>query len=176
MSRRLTGWVLTAAVIAAGPAPALSRNDLDQGLGQDFQPTAMHVGAMPLLRDGIRSLAGDDRDYTDCLEVMTPREFAVLRGGKVLVQPYPTSNANSKIRIDSGMAGDADEQLLGAIDRSKHASSGQAMLPWPSVPSGELQPEGKVQAEHVKAACGIPRGLTLLAPSAREPRPAAAAM
>jgi hypothetical protein len=108
---------------------------------------------------------------------MTPREVMVLRGGKVLVlrQPYPTRNANGNLRFESGMAGDADEQLLGAIDRSKHAGSGQAMLPWPSIPTGKLLPEGKVQPEHVKAACGIPRGLTLLGPAVRagaaEPRP-----
>ncbi len=176
MSRRLTGWVLIAAVIAA--LPALSSNDPDQDLGRDFQPTVTHLGPMQLLRDGLRSLAGDDRDYTDCLEVMAPREITVLRGGRILVlgRPYPTSNANGNIQIDSGMSGDADEQLLGAIDRSKHPSSGQAILPWPSVPSGEQLPEGRVQPEHVKAACGIPRGLTLLAPDEEEPRWVAGAM
>jgi hypothetical protein len=175
MSRRLTGWVLTAAAIAAGPAPALSSNDLNKNLGQEFQPTVTPVGSMQLLRDGIRYLAGDDTDYTDCLEIMTPREYAVLRGGRVLVlhQPYPTSSANGNLRFDSGMSSDADEQLLGAIDRSKQASSGHATLPWPSIPTGKLLPEGKVQPEHVKAACGIPRGLTLLAPAERELRPAA---
>lgn len=166
MSRRLTGWVLTAAMIAALPAPALSSNDPINNLGRDFRPTVTPLGSTQLLRDGMGSLAGDDNDHTDCLEVMTPREFTVLHGGKLLVvqRPYPKSNANGADRFDRGMAGDADEQLLGIIDPGKHFSSGQAMLP-----------EGKVRPDHVRAACGIPGGLTLLAPVVRELRPAAGA-
>jgi len=153
MSRRWTGWVLTAAAIAAGPAPALSSNDFPQTL----QTIVAQADAVPP--------AGG---HTDCLEIVTPREFMALRNGKVLVlnQPYPSSKANANVRFDSGMAGEADERLLGAIDRSKRATAGQAMLPWPSLPAGKLMPGGAVQPAEVRAACGIPKGLTLLTPAA----------
>ena len=154
MSRPWTGWVLTAAAIAAGPAPALSSNDLSETLGPGY-PVAQADAVPP---------AGG---YTDCLEVVTPREFMVLHNGKVLVldRPYPSSKANATLRFDSGMAGEADDRLLGAIDRSKRAAAGQAMLPWPSLPAGKLMPEGAVQPTQVRAACGIPRGVTLLTPA-----------
>jgi hypothetical protein len=153
MSRRLTGWVLTAAVIAAGPAPALSNNDPNETQG--FRPVVAQADAVPP--------AGG---YTDCLEVTNPRDVTGVRGGEipVLKGPYPSNKANGDVRFERGMAGDADERLLGAIDRSKRAGTGPAMLPWPSLPEGKLMPEGAVQPTQVRAACGIPKGLTLLLP------------
>jgi len=150
MSRRWTGWVLTAAAIAAGPAPALSSNQSPQ----------------PLL--AILAQAAPADGYTPCLEVATPPEPLVLRNGEVLVldRPYPPSEAKSDLRFEGGMAGDVDDRLGAAIDHSKRAASGQAMLPWPSLPAGKRAPEGTVQPTEARAACGIPKGLTLLAPAA----------
>jgi len=150
MSRRWTGWVLTAAAIAAGPAPALSSNESPQ--------TQRTIVAQA---DALPAAGG----YTDCLEVVTPREFMVPHNGKVLVldRPYPSSTANANLRFDSGMAGDADEQLRSAIARSTGNGSGEA-APWLLLPEGKLVPPGAVQPTAVRAACGIPRGLTLLAP------------
>lgn len=174
MSRRLTGWVLTAA-IAALPAPALSSNDLDQDLDQDFQPTVTHVGSMPLLRDGIRSLAGDDRDYTDCLEV-NPGQFMVLRNGMILhlESGFPTKNAERSAPVDIYIPEHPEEGIVGEIARAKSGAAEQAMPPL--LIDRDLLPNGTVQLDHIKAACGIPRGLTLLAPAVRESRRAADAI
>jgi hypothetical protein len=150
MSRRLTGWVLTAAAIAAGPAPALSSNDPNQIPGQSFQTTVAQADALP---------------SSDCLEVTTPHE--AVKGGDVVVlkRPYPTSEANGDVGVDSVLSGDTDEQLRSAIDGSKRAGSGEAMQ-WLLLPTGKLMPQGAAQPTHVRAACGIPRGLTLRAPDA----------
>ena len=136
MSRRWTGWVLTAAAIAAGPAPALSSNDPSNPYLQQ-QPRA--------------TLAGGEEDYSNCLEVATPREAAVGRSGRILVleQPYPGSKANGDLRFEADTSSGADESLRRAIESSKGPGSGQTIT---------------VRPAQVRAACGIPRGMTLLAP------------
>jgi len=168
MSRRLTGWVLTAAMIAAGPSSALSSNDLDQDLGREFQPTVTHVGAMPLLRDGTRSLAGNDRDYTDCLEV-TPKEFALLQNGMVLhlESGLPTKGVEKSAPVDIYIPDRPEQGIVGEIARAKRGAADQAMPLGPLLIDRDLLPNGTVQADHIKAACGIPRGLTLLVPAVR---------
>jgi len=173
MSRRLTGWVLTAAAIAALPAPALSSNDPNNNLGQDFRPTVAHVGSIQPLRDGIRSLAGDDGDYTNCLEV-NPGQFTVLRNGAVQ-QPQsglPTIAAGKGPPVDIYIPDHPAEGIVGEIARAKRGAADQATS-GPLLIDRNLPPNGTVRPEHVKAACGIPRGLTLLVPGERESRSAA---
>jgi hypothetical protein len=152
MSRRWTGWVLTAAAIAAGPAPALSSNDPLQTPGQGFATTVAQADAAPP--------AGG---YSDCLELTPPRE--AVKGGEVLVlkMPYPTSKANGDLRLN-GMSGGADAQLRAAIERSKGDGAGEDME-WLLLPDDKLVPQGVVQPTKVRSACGIPKGLTQLLPS-----------
>jgi hypothetical protein len=137
MSRRWTGWVLTAAAVAAGPAPALSSNDPSNPYAEQ------HLRA---------TLAGGDGDYTNCLEVTTPREAVAGHSGRILVlqQPYPGSKANGDLRFEADTPSDADESLRRAIERSKGPGFDPVMLRWPA---------------QVRAACGIPGGLTLLVPA-----------
>jgi len=134
MSRPWTGWVLTAAAIAAGPAPALSSNESPRPL----QAILAQAAAVPPAGGG-----------TDCLELVTPPEFKVLHNGEVLVlkKPYPTSKADGDIRSDAA----------------------RVMLPRLSLPEGTLLPDGAMQPAQVRAACGIPKGLTLLSPALVEP-------
>ncbi len=177
MSRRLTGWVLTAAAIAAGPAPALCSSDLNNNLGQHFRPTVAHVGSVQPLREGIRSLAGDDRDYTNCLEV-NPGQFMAFRNGTVLhlESGLPTKDASKGPPVDIYEPERPEEGILGEIARAKRGGADQAMPPGPLLIGRDLPPSGMVQPDHIKAACGIPGGLTLLVPAMRELRRAAGAM
>ena len=135
MCRRWTGWVLTAAAIAAGPAPALSSSETSN----------------PYLQQQLRAtLAGSEEDYSNCLELATPREATVRNSGKILVlhQPYPGSKANGDLRFEADTSSGADESLRRAIESSKGPGSGQV-----------------IQPAQVRAACGIPRRLTLLVPT-----------
>lgn len=143
MSRRWTGWVLTAAAIAAGPAPALSSNESPQ----TQRTIVAQAEALPP--------AGG---YADCLEVTTPHVVTAIQGGDVVVlkRPYPTSKANGDLRLDKDMSTDTEAQL-----RSKGTSDA---APWLLLPEGKVAPQGAVRPTAVHAACGIPKGLTLLAP------------
>ena len=151
MSRRWTGWVLTAAAIAAGPAPALSSNDPSQA----SQPTVAQADVVPP--------AGG---YTDCLEVTPQRVVPTARGGGIVIlkMPYPTNKANGDLSLDNGMSTGAAEQLGATIERSKGASAGEDMQ-WLLLPDSKLVLQGAVQPAEVRAACGIPKGLTLLVPT-----------
>ena len=159
MSRRLTGWVLTAAVIAALPAPALSSNDPNNDLGPDFR----------------RAVAGDDGDYTRCLEV-TPEASTGLRnaGAQPPQDGPPTIAAGKAPPVDIYLPEHPAEGIAAEIARAKRGAADQAMRPGPLLIDRNLPPNGTVQPDHIKAACGIPRGLTLLAPVERELRPVAA--
>jgi hypothetical protein len=161
MLRRWTGWVLTAAAVAAGPAPALSSNDPSNPYGQDGPPSIMAVQPP---RAGIWPIAGGDGDYTNCLELTASSEAMAVHSGRVLVleQPYPASRANRDLRFNADTSSGADESLRRAIEHGKGVG-GQAMLP--SLSEGKLMPEGSAQPEHVRAACGIPGGMTLLLPT-----------
>jgi hypothetical protein len=156
MSRRWTGWVLTAAAIAAGPAPALSSNDLHQDPDQAVRPTVTHAGAVPLLR-----VAGDDGDYTHCLEV-TPVQ-----------QPHSglqTMAAGKGPPVDVYVPEHRAEGIAAEIARAKggtadQATSGSLLI------DRELPPNGMARPDQIKAACGIPRELTLLVPARPEQSP-----
>jgi hypothetical protein len=165
MSRRWTGWVLTAAAIAAGPAPALSSNDPSNAYPQDVPRSIMQASPPQPPRDGIGPVAGADGDYTNCLELAASREAMAVHSGRTLVlhQPYPGSKANGDLRFNADTSSGADESLRRAIEHSKDIGTGEAMLP--SLPEGKLMPEGTAQQEPVRAACGIPGGLTLLLPA-----------
>lgn len=146
MSRRLTGWVLTAAVIAALPAPALSSNDPTNNLGPDFRAT----------------VAGDDGDYTGCLEV-TPGAFTGPRNGAVQQSQsgLPAMAAGKGPPVDIYLPEHPAEGIVAEIASAKRSAADQALQPGPML------------IDHIKAACGIPRGLTLLVPVERELRSAA---
>src|SRR5262249_31788872 len=148
MSRRMTGWVLTAAAIAAGPAPALSSNDPSNPYGQDGPPSIMPAAAQPS-RAGIGPIAGGDGDYTNCLELTASSEAMAVHSGRVLVleQPYPASRANRDLRFNADTSSGADESLRRAIEHGKGAGAGQVLLP--SLSEGKLMPEGTRQPEHV---------------------------
>ena len=143
MSRRLTGWVLTAAVIAALPAPALSSNDSSNIPGRDFRPTA------------VPSLVDEDGDFTNCFEVtpgLQPQVGLPRAGGKgppvdIYVGEHPT------------------EGIAGEIARAKRGAAGQAM-PGSLLIDRTLTPNATVRPDQIKAACGIPGGLTLFTPAA----------
>ena len=141
MSRRLTGWVLTAAVIAALPAPALSSSDPSNIPGRDSV--------------GSPSLIGVDGDFTNCFEVMPvlqpqaglPRAAGKGRPVDVYVREHPTEGIASEIA--RAKRGAADLAVPGSllIDRN-------------------LTPNVTARHDQIRAACGIPGGLTLLAPVA----------
>ena len=147
MSRRLTGWVLTAAVIAALPAPALSSNDSSNIPGRDFKPTAGPVDSP--------SLVGEDGDFTNCFEVtpvLQPQAGLPRAAGKgppvdIYVSEHPT------------------EGIAGEIARAKRGAADQAM-PGSLLIDRNLPPNGTARPDQIRAACGIPGGLTLLAPAA----------
>jgi hypothetical protein len=147
MSRRLTGWVLTAAVIAALPAPALSSSDPSNTLGRDFKPTAGSVGSP--------SLIGDDGDFTNCFEVTPvlqpqaglPRAAGKGRPVDVYVREHPTESIASDIARAKRGAPDLAVPKSLLIDRN-------------------LTPNATARPDPIRAACGIPGGLTLLAPIA----------
>ena len=143
MSRRLTGWVLTAAVIAALPAPALSSNDPSNIPGRDFKPT------------DFPSLVGQGGDFTNCFEV-TP-----------VLQPQgglATMTTGKGPPVDVYIADHRVGSLAGEIARAKRSPADRAI-------SGSLlldrspPSNGTARPDQIKAACGIPRGLTLLAPT-----------
>jgi hypothetical protein len=152
MSRRLTGWVLTAAVIAALPAPALSSNDPSNNLGQDFRPAAAHVGSVQPSREGSQPLAGSDGDDTNCLEVTSAQQ---PRGGMGAAKGAP---------VDIYLPEHPAEGIAAEIARAKRDATGQAM-PEPLLIDRNL-PSGAGRPDQIKAACGIPRGLTLRVPAA----------
>jgi len=144
MSRRLTGWVLTAAVIAALPAPALSSNDSRNIPGPDFTPTA------------VPSLVGEDGDFTNCFEttpVLQPQVgLAGTAAGKgppvdIYVREHPTAS------------------IAGDIARAKRGAADPAM-PESLLIDRNLPPNGTARPDQIRAACGIPGGLTQLAPAA----------
>jgi len=147
MSRRWTGWVLTAAAIAAGPAPALSSNDPSNPYRRDLPQTAMPADSRQ------PSAVAQDGTYTDCLEVAPPRAALAVRGDTipVLREPYPDSKANGDLRFDTGLPADIDPSLRSTIEQSKRPVA--------------AMPEGSARPARVRAACGIPRGVTLLAPA-----------
>lgn len=147
MSRRWTGWVLTAAAIAAGPAPALSSNDPSNPYRHDLPQTVMPADSRQ------PSAVAQDGIYTDCLEVNPPRAALAVRSDTITVlrEPYPGSKANGDLRFDTSLPADIDPSLRSAIEQSKGA--------------GAAIPEGSARPARVRAACGIPRGVTLLAPA-----------
>jgi hypothetical protein len=144
MSRRLTGWVLTAAVIAALPAPALSSNDSSTIPGRDFKPTV------------VPSVVGEDGDFTNCFEV-TP-----------VLQPQgrlPGMAAGKGPPVDIYVREHPTEGIAGEIARAKRGAADQAM-PGSLLIDRTLTPNGTARPDQIKAACGIPGGLTLLPPAA----------
>jgi hypothetical protein len=156
MSRRSTGWVLTAAVIAALPAPALSSNDPINNLGQDARPAIAAVGSLQPSREGIRPLAGDDGDFTNCLEMTPPQQ---PRGG------LSGTAAGKGPPVDIYVREHSTADIAGEIARAKRGAADQAM-PEPLLIDRNLPPNGTARPDQIKAACGIPRGLTLFAPAA----------
>ena len=147
MSRPWTGWVLTAAVMAALPAPALSSNDTSNESGQDLRP--------------MLSVAGDDGDYTNCLEVSPGRQpqdaLQTMKG--------PPVDVYVRGRPAGGIAADIARAKRGAAD---------AATPEPLLIDRDLATTATARPAAIKAACGIPRGLTLLVPVERESRAAPA--
>ena len=151
MSRPWTGWVLTAAAIAAGPAPALSSKSPN------------HASTQVVAQgDAVPPVSG----HTDCLEVTLPHVVVDVRRGEVFVLkgPYPTSKANGNLHLNKGIPAATDEQLRAWIERSKGDGADEDMQ-WLLLPDGKLVPKDDVQPTEVRAACGIPKGLTLLLPS-----------
>ena len=158
MSRRLTGWVLTAAVIAALPAPALSSNDPSNIPGQDFRPTVAPAGSLQPSRVRIQFLVEDDGDYTNCLEVSP-----VQRPQSGL----PTMTTGKGPPVDVYIPGHPAESIAGEIARAKGGAADQ-VTPRPLLIDRNLPPSGTTPPDQIKAACGIPRGLTLFAPTAAD--------
>jgi hypothetical protein len=140
--------MLTAAVIAALPASALSSNDPSNIPGRDFKPTAGSVGSP--------SLIGDDGDFTNCFEV-TP-----------VLQPQgglPGMAAGKGPPVDIYVREHPTEGIVGEIARAKRGAADQAM-PGSLLIDRNLTPNGTARPDQIKAACGIPGGLTLLPPAA----------
>jgi hypothetical protein len=156
MSRRLTGWVLTAAVIAALPAPALSSNDPITNPGQNARPAIAAVGSLQPSREGIRPLAGGDGDFTNCLEV-TPVQQP--RGG------LSGMAAGKGPPVDIYVCEHSTADIAGEIARAKRGAADQAMPGSLSI-DRKLPPNGTARPDQIRAACGIPGGLTLFAPAA----------
>ena len=156
MSRRLTGWVLTAAVIAALPAPALSSNDPISNPGQDFRPTVAPVGSLRPSPEGSQPLAGSDGDFTNCLEVAPAQQPQGGLPGMAVAKGPP---------VDIYMRDRSTADIAGEIARAKRGAADQ-MAPGPLLIDRNLPPNGTARPDQIKAACGIPRGLTLFAPAA----------
>jgi hypothetical protein len=73
--------------------------------------------------------------------------------------------------VDVYIPGHPAEGIAGEIARAKGGAGDQA-TPGPLLIDRNLPPNGTARPAQIKAACGIPRGLTLLVPAARESRPA----
>jgi hypothetical protein len=163
MPRRFTGCVLAAVLIGVGSVTALSSVLANGGLVSKIEP------AVP-------SLADLDQDYVGCVEIMIGREPLLLRDGKVvLLQPGMTSADLMKvIQGERPLFHDADAHLIDELIRAGRVRFDTSKLTWPSLPAGELLPDSKKPRNLIGAACGIPPGMTFLAPAVQGFRRSAA--
>jgi len=159
MFRRWIGWLLGAALIGTGSTNVVSSETLNDHGDRDIEP----IGSF---------LVDLDKGYTDCAEILVSRNPLILRDGKVLLlQPGMTlEDLQNLLQGARPMFGKLDNDLFLERIITGRIRFGSPTRPWPSLPAGELLPEGKKPNSLVSAPCGIPPGMTRFVPAAQGPR------
>jgi hypothetical protein len=113
------------------------------------------------------SLVALDEGYTSCIEILAARNALILRDGKVLLpQPGITSQDLQKVLPGARpMFGEPDVDLLLEMIATGRVHFGLQKRTWPSLPPGDVLPEGKKPSDMVGAPCGIPPGVARLVPA-----------
>jgi hypothetical protein len=157
MIRRWIGLLLTTALTGAGSTMVPSSDGLGGQADRGIEPAGS-------------SLVDLDKGYTDCAEILASRNPLILRDGKVvLLQPGMTSGDLMKVLQDARpMFGNPDDNVLYDLVSSGRVRFDSPKI-WPSLPAGELLPEGNKPADLVGAPCGIPSNVTRLIPVSHEP-------
>jgi hypothetical protein len=106
------------------------------------------------------------------MEILASRNPLILRDGKVLLlQPGMTSeDLQQLLQGARPMFGKLDDDLLLERIITGRVRFGSRKQAWPSLPAGELLPEGKKPNNIVGAPCEIPRGMTHVVPARTRPR------